>query len=126
MSWWTKIRDVGEGVLTGGIAGLWNKNIGNWEGSLFNKVTGRPNAAQQRAQQQQIQDQVKAYQDQTNLERKQIDDARSAEESQKRLIQQKQIRNLRRSYRAPGSTAGVGMLGQGQPPTEDTSKQLGG
>jgi hypothetical protein len=115
MSWWTNVRDTVESPF---------KRIGDIGGGLFNRITGRPNAAQQRAQQQQIQDQIKAYQDQTALERKQLDEARMSEETQKRQIQQKQIRNLRRNYRSPVS--GTGLLGQGQPVADDVNQQLGG
>ncbi len=115
MSWWTKARDAIESPF---------KKVEDISGGLFNKITGRPSAAQTRAQQQQITDQVKAYQDQTALEKQQLDDARASQDVEKRRIQEKQIRNMRRSYSAP--RAGSGLLGQGQPVTQDINQQLGG
>jgi hypothetical protein len=115
MSWWTKARDAIESPF---------KKVEDFGGSLFNKITGRPSAEQTRAQQQLVTDQVKAYQDQTNLERQQVDEARNSEAVEKRRIQEKQIRSLRRNYRAPSS--GAGLLGQGQPATDDINNQLGG
>ena len=115
MSWWTKTRDTIESPF---------KKIEDIGGSLFNKITGRPSAAQTRQQQQLVTDQVKAYQDQTNLERQQVDEARNSEAVEKRRIQDKQIRSRRRNYRAPSS--GAGLLGQGQPAADDINNQLGG
>jgi hypothetical protein len=120
MSWWTKIRNTVESPI---------KWIQNESGGIWNKITGRPSAAQTRVQQQQIEnqvkDQVKAYQDQTNLERQELADARNAQDVQKRQIQEKQIRSMRRSYSAPRSGSG-GLLGQGQPVSDDVNTQLGG
>jgi hypothetical protein len=128
MSWWTKARDIVEGVATGGIAGAWNKNIGNWEGGLFNKLTGRPSADQLRQQQQQIADQVKAYQDQTELTKQQLDATRAATDVEKKRVESKQIRALRNNYRSPitGGGGGGGMLGQGQTPAPGITDNLGG
>lgn len=102
MSWWTNIRDVGEAVMTGGIAGAFNKNIGNAEGSLFNKITGRPNADERRTQQYALNDQVKAYKDQTALTQQQINETRAQQDVTKRQINEKQIRALRNNYRPAG------------------------
>ena len=115
MSWWTKTRDTIEKPFK------WAEDEG---GSIFNKITGRPSAAQTRASQQQITDQVKAYQDQTALEKQQLDEARASQDVEKRRIQEKQIRSMRRNYSAPNS--GSGLLGQGQPAASDINNQLGG
>ena len=122
MSWWTNVRDAAEGVLTGGIAGLWNKGVSDFEGAAFNKVTGRPSSDEKRNQQYAMNDQVKAYQDQTALAKQQLDEARNATTAEKRRVEEKQIRSLRRNYR----TQSVGMLGVGSPDTSDMNQKLGG
>jgi len=124
MSLWTDIRDIGETVLTGGLAGAFNKRIGNVEGGLFNKLLGRPSQDDIRNQRNAINDQIKAYKDQTALEQKQLDETRAQTDVAKRQVQEKQIRSLRRNYRSQG--LGVGMLGTGQPAANDMSDQLGG
>ena len=84
MSWWTNIRDAGEAVFTGGIAGAFNKNIGNAEGALFNKLTGRPSQDEKRNQQYAINDQVKAYKDATELSRQETERVRGEQTVEKK------------------------------------------
>ena|SRR5205814_2369501 len=109
MSWWTDLRDFAEG------------SISKQEG-IVGRAMGIPSADDKRKQQQQIADQVKAYKDQTNLANQQLVDSRNATDVQNRLIQEKQIRSLRRNYRSQG----VGMLGVGQPANQDMNTSLGG
>lgn len=122
MSWWTDTRDAVEGIVTGGIAGLWNKRVSDFERKAFNKITGRPSADEKRNQQYAMNDQIKAYQDQTALAKQQLDEARNATTAEKRRVEEKQIRSLRRNYR----TQSVGMLGVGSPDTSDMNQKLGG
>lgn len=98
MSLWTNIRDAGEALLTGGVAGAFNKNVGNAEGALFNKVTGRPSADDKRQQSSMVNQQIQAYKDQTALSQKQLDETRAQKDVVKRQINEKQIRALRNSY----------------------------
>jgi hypothetical protein len=93
MSWWTNIRDTVEEPF--------NK-IGDVAGGVFNKITGRPSADDVRNQQYAINDQIKAYKDQTALTEKEIGDARAQQDVVKRQINEKQIRSLRNNYRASG------------------------
>jgi len=92
----------------------------NFAGGIVNKMTGNPSAKDKRAQQQSMNDQIKAYRDQSELAQQQINEAKSSQDIEKRRIQEKQIRSLRRSYRP------AGILGQGAPAADDVSNQLGG
>lgn len=74
-----------------------------------------------REQERMVNDQIKAYRDQTELTRQQLNESRAATAEQKRLVNKKQIRSLRQNYRAQGA----GFLGVGQPAAQDTSSQLG-
>jgi hypothetical protein len=100
MSWWTDIRDNIEKFASGGLY----------------------DPEKNRQQQRDINAQVKAYQDQTELAKQQLDTAREASTAEKRRIEEKQIRSLRRS----SSAQSTGMLGVGQPATEDMTAKLGG
>jgi len=68
-----------------------------------------------------INQQIKSYKDQTELTRKELANKRNETLAEKRRIEEKTIRGLRRNYRSPG-----GMLGQGSPAASDMSSQLGG
>jgi hypothetical protein len=145
MSWWTDIRDTGESIVsditpfdvrgesarkrTGGIGGFANK-VRNYQEGIFNKVLGRPSQDELRNQRYAVADQIKAYQDQTNLEKQQLDEARNSQDVEKRRVQEKQIRSLRRNYRggaaAAPATTSSSLLGQGQPVATDVNTKLGG
>lgn len=84
------------------------------------KMFGLPSADEKRRQQQMMQQQIDAYKQQTELTRQQVANAQNAQDAQQRMINEKQIRNLRRSYRP------AGILGTGQPAAPDVSSQLGG
>lgn len=103
MSLWTKIRDT---LIKTGTAGLID-----------------PERARQAERQQKelIAQQMRAYREQTELTRQEIDRVRGEENTEKRRIQEKQIRSLRRSQRAQG----IGMLGIGEPAAGDMSNKLG-
>lgn len=137
MSWWTKLRDATESVLStatpfdvrsdsarrqrSGVTGAANK-VRNYEEGAFNAITGRQSAADRREQDRLVNDQIKAYQDQTALARQQLDEARAATAAEKRRVEEKQIRALRRNYRS----ASVGLLGVGSPASQDMTSKLGG
>ena len=137
MSWWTKARDFAESAVStvtpfdvrsksarnehGGATGAFNQ-ARDYEEGVFNKITGRPSSEDTRNQAKMVQDQIKAYQDQTALAKQQLDEARDATNIQKRRVEEKQIRSLRRNYRA----AGAGMLGVGASDTPDMNQKLGG
>ena len=104
MSWWTDIRDSVEKFATAG---------------FYDPEKSRESERQQR---QMINDQISAYKEQTELSRQALDETRAATEAEKRRVQEKQIRALRRSNRAQFP----GMLGMGQPAQQDTSTKLGG
>jgi len=97
MGLWSKIKDVGTDIL--------------------HAVTGIPTADERRNAQRAMNDQLKAYRDQTELTRNEINRKQGEQIAEKRRIEEKQIRSLRRNYRAPG------FLGQGQ---SDMSSKLGG
>lgn len=104
MSFWDDIMGgIGLDKVEGGI------------GKLF----GIPSADEKRRQQQMMQQQIDAYKQQTELTRQQVANAQNAQDAQQRAINEKQIRNLRRTYRP------AGILGVGQPPAPDVSSKLG-
>lgn len=104
MSWWTDLRDTFEKVATGGLYDPWKSRQA------------------ERDQRDMINAQIKAYQDQTALERSRLDEARAATQAEKRRVEEKQIRTLRRNYRSQG----IGMLGVGSPAADDMNAKLGG
>lgn len=104
MSFWTDVRDTVTYVGTAG---------------MYDAKKMRKNDKDQRNM---VNAQIKAYQDQTALARQQLDEARAATSAEKRRVNEKQIRSLRRTSRAQGA----GLLGVGQSATQDTSSQLGG
>lgn len=86
----------------------------------FHKVTGMPTEDEKRNQQRMMSDQIKAYREQTEITRKEVETKRNEQAVQKRRIEEKQIRALRRNYRSGG------ILGT-QPSTQpDMSSKLGG
>lgn len=101
MSTWTDIRDRWEQFQTAG---------------LYNPKESRQKEAEARYI---VNDQIKAYKDQTAIARKEIEAKRGEQIAEKRRIEEKQIRSLRRNYRSPG------MLGTSST-TEGMSQKLGG
>ena len=104
MSWWTDLRDTWEYVATG---------------TLYDPGKSRQNDRDQRNL---VNSQIKAYQDQTALAKQQLDESRAATQAEKRRVEEKQIRALRRNYRSNGA----GMLGVGNSASQDMDSQLGG
>jgi hypothetical protein len=87
---------LGRAVSGGAIMGT---DLGS---RLYHKATGTPTADDMRNQQYAINDQIKAYKDQTALTQKEIDTARSQQDVEKRRINEKQIRALRNDFRPVG------------------------
>lgn len=85
----------------------------------YHAVTGTPTADERRNQQYAVNDQIKAYKDQTALAQQQIDEARNEQDVQKRKINEKQIRALRNNFR-PAS----GFLNGGSNTPVPASNQL--
>lgn len=106
MSWWTDVRDTFEKVATFGAYDPWKSRQAD------------------RDQRDMVNAQIKAYQDQTALAKQQLDEARAQTDAEKRRVNEKQIRTLRRNYRAQGASAGL--LGVGQPANGDMDAKLGG
>lgn len=104
MSWWTDFRDSAEKAVTFG---------------FYDPEKSREEDRERRSM---IADQIKAYKDQTEITNQQLNEAREATSAEKRRIDEKQIRALRRSYR-PATT---GFLGSGSPATTDMNQKLGG
>ena len=86
---------------------------------LYHSVTGTPTADQKRHMEKDIANQVKAYKEQSELTRKEIERKRGEELAEKRRVEEKQIRGLRRNYRSSG------ILGS-QQAQQDQSTKLGG
>ncbi len=102
MSWWTNIRDWTEVAAVGPLAhGAWDR-VGDQIGGAVNAITGRPSQDDIRNQKYAINDQIKAYKDQTALTQQEINTARNEQDVQKRKINEKQIRSLRNNFRPAG------------------------
>ncbi len=99
MSFWTDLRDTAEILAVGPLA---SDSANNKAGALFNKITGNPSAAEKREQANMVNEQIRAYKDQTAITEKQIADVQSQKLAEKRRINEKQIRSLRGSYRPAG------------------------
>lgn len=84
-------------------------------------IDPKKNRDREREAQRAINAQVKAYRDQTELARQELERTRGEQDIEKRRVQEKQIRSLRRNYRAQG----IGMLGLGQPAANDMASRLG-
>jgi hypothetical protein len=91
--------------------------FGEIVGNLFDELTGEKS---RQAQQQMMNEQMKAYKEQTELTRQSLNEKRNAEQVQKRRIEEKQIRALRRNYSSQGFLGGSG---SSQP---DMNSKLGG
>lgn len=104
MSLWTRFRDKTVKTATLG---------------MYDPEKIRHNQADQRHL---INEQIKSYQEQTQLTKDELNRVQTEKDAEKRRVEEKQIRALRRNYRA----SSAGLLGQGEPATEDTSNQLGG
>lgn len=84
---------------------------------LYNNLTGET----ARANAEKImQEQMKAYREQTELTRKELERTRKETDIQKRRVEEKQIRGLRRNYRPQG------LLGVGESGQQGMSETLGG
>lgn len=103
MSGWTDFRDKYVKFATGGL------------------IDPEASRKAEQDQKQLIAEQMKAYKDQTEILRNETNRARDEENVEKRRIQEKQIRSLRRNYRPTGG----GMLGIGEPAAQDMSSKLG-
>lgn len=95
MSWWNKVVDTLEGAL--GIPTTHEKNLMN----------------------EQAFHQMEAYKEQTRLTQGEIDRAREEKSAEKRRIEEKQIRALRRNFRP------AGFLNNAQGPATGVGNKLG-
>ena len=114
MSWWNKIVDIINKPAS---------KINDIDLDIFHRASGVPTADEKRNQQYAINDQVKAYKDQTALTEKQINDAKASQDVVKRQINEKQIRQLRNNFRPAG-----GFLNNQQSlsPVQGLNSKLGG
>lgn len=69
---------------------------------------------------------IKKYKDETEINRKQLEDAKNQLAAEQRRVQEKQINHLRRNYRPSYISVSPGNLGIGQPASEDINTKLGG
>jgi chromatin segregation and condensation protein Rec8/ScpA/Scc1 (kleisin family) len=93
---------------------------GGMVSDAYHVITGAPTAKDKRTQQTMLADQIKAYKDQTELTRQELNTKRDQVAAEKRRVEEKQIRSLRRNYRAPG------FLGGGGASEPDMTAKLGG
>lgn len=88
------------------------------------KVVGMPTSKDIKKQKKEINAQIKAYQQQTELTRQQLQAAKDQETAEKRRVEEKQIRALRRSNRSQGFLGtSLGTTNEEQP---GASASLGG
>lgn len=104
MSWFTRLRDAYETFQTAG---------------LYNARQSRHQEADIRYQ---MQDQMKAYKDATELTRQEIERKRGEEKAEKRRIEEKQIRTLRGRLRPQGIMNNQSLGSAGNPATGTTTK----
>lgn len=76
--------------------------LDNKLGAAFNRITGHLSAAERREQANQVNEQVKAYKEQSNLAKSELDRVRGEQATEKRRINEKQIKQLRRHFRPAG------------------------
>lgn len=88
-------------------------------GQTRNIITGETEEDRAR-QRRMVNDQIKAYREQTEITKKELAAKKDEQAAEKRRIEEKQIRALRRNYRAQGF---LGTQPSGQP---DMSSKLGG
>lgn len=81
---------------------------------------GLPTSAEKEAQARMMNEQIRSYREQTELTRRELAAKRDETAAQKRRINEKQIRSLRRTTRAQG------LLGASQSNEADISSKLGG
>jgi hypothetical protein len=83
-------------------------------------VTGTMSAAEKRNAQGSMNEQIRAYREQTELTRSEIARKKGEELAEKRRINEKQIRSLRRNFRTQG------LMGVSDSGMADMSNELGG
>lgn len=76
--------------------------IGDWVGTAWHAITGTPSEDEKRNQRYLVNNQIKAYKEQTDLAMKEIQEKQAERQAEKRKVNEKQIRALRGSYRPPG------------------------
>ena len=95
-------------------------SVGEWVGDTFGGIyhaaTGTMNAQEQREQANLVNEQMKAYRDQTEITRAEINRVQGEQKVEKRRIEEKQIRSLRNNYRSSGLMS----YAQNQPGAVDT------
>lgn len=102
MSWWTNLRDTAVEVGSAG---------------MYSPRESRHKEAEARYA---MNDQMKMYKEQTEITKQEIARKQNEEAVEKRRIEEKQIRTLRRNYRSSGILGGAAST---QP---DMNQQLGG
>lgn len=96
------------------------QNLSDFEHRLF----GMPTDREQTDMRYQVQDQMKAYKDQMEITKQEIERKRGEEKAEKRRIEEKQIRALRGRLRTPGIMGGQA-VGSGATPAAGTTNKLG-
>lgn len=104
---------------------IWDKVTDAYHG-----ITGIPTATERRDQARMVNDQIKAYRDQTEITKQEIAQKQGEESAEKRRIEEKQIRGLRRNYRPAGMLTSHTTMQTPTAPTDATpgsgvTKKLG-
>lgn len=94
MSWWTGLRDTAVNVGTLGLYNPRQERHKEAEARRASAPTAQPDVRQA------INEQMQAYKNETELTKKEIAAKQNEENYERRRIQEKQIRTLRRHFRA--------------------------
>lgn len=78
------------------------KAVDKISSKVFHKITGTPTSKEKRDTQRGIDEQIKAYKDQTEIAAKELASVKEQQNVEKRKINEKQIRSLRNNYRPAG------------------------
>lgn len=97
-------------------------------GAAAAHAAGVKTGEQKRAEANAVNEQIKAYKDQTELTRNEINRKKDEENVQKRRIEEKQIRSLRRNYSSRGlmNASPPSSLGNPSSGSPDMNTKLGG
>jgi hypothetical protein len=97
------------------LGNVWDKTT-----DVLHAVTGIPTADQKRNASKLVNDQIRAYKEMSEISKNELASKKNEELAEKRKIEEKQIRSLRRNYRPQG------IMSASSPTEQDMSTKLGG
>lgn len=88
------------GKIWGGVkdvVGFIPEQSANMTSKIWHGATGLPTSKEKREQKRMLNEQISAYREQTEIAKEQMNIAKEAQDVEKRRIQEKQIRSIRRN-----------------------------